>query len=177
MPMDHIMIDNETLSTRPDAVILSIGAVKFDPYSDEVDNGGFYAVVSISSNLDAGRHISESTLQWWMQQSEGARKVFSEPSISLPDALNSLTEWIDGPNYKIWSNGASFDIPMIEHAYATHGADTPWKFWNANCFRTIKNLPACKNAVKVPNPLAHNALADALTQAKQLQEYFKVLKG
>ena len=29
--MQHIMIDNETLGTRADSVIISIGAVKFNP--------------------------------------------------------------------------------------------------------------------------------------------------
>ena len=31
--MIHAMIDLETLSTNPDAVILTVGGVKFDPYT------------------------------------------------------------------------------------------------------------------------------------------------
>ena len=31
--MIHAMIDLETLSTEPDAVILTVGGVKFDPYT------------------------------------------------------------------------------------------------------------------------------------------------
>ena len=53
----HIMIDTETLDIGPDAVILSLGAVKFDLDSDEIDDQGFYASVSLDSNLDAGRRI------------------------------------------------------------------------------------------------------------------------
>ena len=31
--MIHAMIDLETLSTNPDAVILTVGGVKFDPHT------------------------------------------------------------------------------------------------------------------------------------------------
>lgn len=177
MAVNAIMLDHETLSTRSDAVIISIGAVKFDPWSGKMDNAGFYASISVESNLGAGRHISESTMKWWMEQSDEARKVFSEPKISLSEALDSFKDWIGNGKYEMWSNGADFDIPMLAHAFDTHGVPVPWEFWRSNCFRTIKKLPFAKLAPVVKNPLKHNALQDAVTQAKQLQEYFKVLKG
>ena len=31
----HATIDLETLSTKPDAVVLTIGAVKFDPFTND----------------------------------------------------------------------------------------------------------------------------------------------
>ena len=34
--MIHAMIDLETLSTNPDAVILTIGGVKFDPHTSVI---------------------------------------------------------------------------------------------------------------------------------------------
>lgn len=168
-----IMLDLETLGTRADSVIISIGAVKFDPYSDFIEDQGFYASVSIDSNTEAGRHIGEDSLLWWLQKSAAAQKVFSEPKVVLSVALDDLAEWFDHPEYQVWSNGADFDIPMLAHAFHTHGVTAPWKFFNANCFRTIKKLAFAKNAEKVENPLAHNALADAHTQARQLQLYFK----
>lgn len=174
--MQHIMIDTETLSTRADGVIISIGAVKFDPHSDAIDPLGFYRSISIDSNTDAGRHISEDTLLWWFKQSVEAQAVFSEPKVVLGIALDELAEWVDHPNYQIWSNGADFDIPMLAHAFHTHGLAAPWKFYNSRCFRTMKNLPFAKNAAKVDNPLKHNALNDAVTQAKQLQQYYKAMK-
>lgn len=170
-----IMIDLETLGTRADAVILSIGAVKFDPGSERIDADAFYASISIDSNTDAGRHISESTLLWWFQQSAEARKVFAEPKVVLGAALDDLATWIDHPDYQVWSNGADFDIPMLAHAYSTHGLNVPWKFYNTNCYRTFKKLPFAKNAVKVVNPTKHNALADAINQAQQLQEFYKTM--
>ena len=48
--MKNIMIDLETLGNRSDAVILSLGAVKFDLTSGKIDDQGFYASISIDSN-------------------------------------------------------------------------------------------------------------------------------
>ncbi len=57
-----IMLDLETLGTTADAVILSIGAVKFNLETGKIDDEGFYRSVSVESNLDLGRRISEDTL-------------------------------------------------------------------------------------------------------------------
>ena len=169
-----VMIDFETLGTRADAAVISLGAVKFDPYSDFIEADGFYRSISIDSNLQAGRSIDESTLIWWMGQSKKARKVFTEQKVTLDTALNDFIDWVgDGSKLEIWSNGASFDIPMLDHSLRTHGADPVFQFWNHRCFRTIKALPQMKNAPKAANMFKHNALMDAHAQALQLQIYFK----
>ena len=50
--MKDVMVDLETLATSADAVILSIGAVRFDLETGEIDDAGFYASISVESNLD-----------------------------------------------------------------------------------------------------------------------------
>ena len=175
----NIMLDLETLGVHADAVIISIGAVRFDLHSDYIDDDGFYASISIESNNDVmPRRIEESTLIWWMQQDDAARKVFAEPKEPLYTALQDLISFInpdENPNIKVWSNGADFDIPMLSHAFATHGLETPWKFWNTGCYRTIKNLPTAVSVTKPSNPFAHNALSDALSQAEHLQKIWSVV--
>jgi len=43
-----VMLDLETLSTRPESVILTIGAVKFDPWGDDVEaKNGLYHRVNV----------------------------------------------------------------------------------------------------------------------------------
>lgn len=164
------MLDLETLGTTADSAIISIGAVRFDLESSEVDNDGFYASVSVDSNLELGRKISESTLIWWMGQDEDAKCVFTEPKQTLYAALQSLSDWFGGEDdYLVWSNGASFDIPMLEHAYAQADMEVPWKFFNARCMRTYKNLPGAAKFALPFKGVAHNALHDALNQAQSLQ--------
>jgi len=170
----HIMIDLETLGTRADAVIMSIGAVKFDLETGEIDENAFYASISIDSNHDVKpRHISESTMIWWLQQSPEAQRVFSEAKTTLLASLEDLQDWFDHPDYIVWSNGADFDIPMAAHAYSTHGLTAPWKFWNTRCFRTIKNLPGAPAGAK--QGVAHNALDNAISQTKHLQKIWEAL--
>ena len=167
--MKHIMIDCETLGTTASAVVLSIGAVKFDLVSDKIDDNGFYASVSIDSNLDYGRRIQEGTLLWWLKQDISAQTVFHEEKVNLADALVDLSDWIDSDDYTVWSNGADFDIPMLTHAYSQVQVEVPWKFYNCRCYRTYKNLPGAKNIRVPPLGVKHNALSDAYQQAQTLQ--------
>lgn len=171
----QIMLDMETLGTRADAVIISIGAVMFDFDTGVIDDEGFYASVSIDSNTTAGRHISESTLVWWIGQSEGAKRVFNEPKITLTAALEGFSDWAGADN-TVWSNGADFDIPMISHAYSTHDLETPWKFFNTRCYRTYKNLPGAPKMVDKPK-IAHHALYDAKAQAEHAIQIHQALFG
>jgi len=167
--MKHVMIDCETLATSADACIMSIGAVRFDLDSSAVDDLGFYASVSIESNLELKRRISEQTLIWWMKQGSVAQGVFHEAKQTLRTALQGLVDWIGEGEYMVWSNGADFDLPMITHAFTQLGMDIPWIYWNSRCFRTYKNLPGAKT-IRVPfEGTKHNALFDAVHQAKTAQ--------
>lgn len=167
--MKHIMLDTETLGTTADAVILSIGAVKFDLESDAIDDDGFYASISVDSNLEVKRRVSESTLIWWLKQGPAAQGVFHESKQSLRSALEDLADWIGNGEHYVWSNGADFDLPMIAHAYSQFNMEPPWNFWDSKCFRTYKNLPGAK-AIKIPHVgVKHNALSDAHNQVVNLQ--------
>lgn len=172
--MQHIMLDHETLGTTADAVIMSIGAVKFDIETGKMDDAAFYASVSIESNLELGRKIDESTLLWWLKQSPEAQKVFHEPKQTLSSALEDFVDWVDHPKYIMWSNGADFDLPQILHALRSVGLEAPWEFWNHRCFRTLKGLPAAKG-LKSP-PAQHNALQDAVDQAAHAAKIWALLK-
>lgn len=174
--MNHVMFDQETLDTVASAVILSIGAVKFDLESGKLDPDGFYASLSYDDQLARGRTISESTVAWWMEQSPEARAVFREPKQTLESALIALSDWLGHDKRYVWSNGADFDIPMLAHAYTSYGMQIPWAFWNARCVRTYRALPGAKNVPEVEPLVAHNALHDAVAQAKHVQAIQAMLK-
>lgn len=175
--MKDVMVDLETLGTAADSAILSIGAVRFDLSSDEIDDAGFYASISIDSNLGLGRRIQEDTLIWWLKQSAAAQAVFHEPKQTLESALTEFAEWAHDGNIVMWSNGADFDIPMLAHAYTQHGMERPWLFWNSRCVRTYKTLPSTKDVSVARLGTHHNALHDAIYQARLVQAIFKTLKG
>lgn len=173
--MQHVMIDCESLATTADAVILSLGAVKFDLESGDIDDAGFYASISVESNLDLGRRIAEDTLIWWMKQTPAAQGVFHEPKEALGEALVSFSDWLGNDEYFMWSNGADFDLPMIGHAFTQCKVEIPWRFWNSRCFRTYKTLPGAKNIAAPSSGTKHNALADAVNQAVHAQAIYKAL--
>lgn len=170
----HVEIDLETLGTVPGSVILSIGAVVFDPTKNVENCLGkeFYCVVSRADSMRLGLSVSPDTLAWWERQTPEARQVLTdaddlEKSDLVSDALSMLADWLP-PNAYIWSNGANFDQPLLSVAYDKLGRETPWKFWNSRCHRTILGLHPNAKALAPRNLMAHNALEDAKTQAKHV---------
>jgi 3' exoribonuclease, RNase T-like len=173
--MKHIMVDCESLGTIASAVIMSIGAVRFDLVTGKIDDNGFYSSVTIESNLDLGRRIQEDTLLWWLKQEVAAQQVFHEGKVELATALSEFSDWVGKDDNIMWSNGADFDLPMLAHAYNQVGIETPWKFWNSRCFRTYKNLPGAKDIRAEAIGVKHNALSDAYQQAQTLCAIHKAL--
>jgi len=175
---NDVMIDLETLGTLADSTIVSIGAVRFDLETGQVFDAPadtFYQVVNIAI-WQRGRCIDGCTVQWWMGQSDAARAVFKETGVSLPVALVALSQWMP-KGVKAWSNGADFDLPMLTHAYRSHDMEPPWGSYLGRCYRTYKNLPGARDIKMVREGTHHNALADAIDQARHLCAIHKALFG
>jgi DNA polymerase III epsilon subunit-like protein len=179
----NLMIDLETLSTRSNAVIVSLGAVLFTP--DKIVSS-HYAVLDLEDQLENGRHVEAGTLKFWFSQKPEAQAVFKEVQSEVRGSLLLFSEWIkaeldkakfDGNNLTVWSNGAAFDIPMIEDLFKDYKIKLPWKFRNARCFRTYDALTKCKSLMtEADTGVAHNALSDATWQATAMIKYRQVVK-
>lgn len=181
--MRDVMIDLETLGTQPGSVILSIGAVLFDPKpkgeGDLILGKEFYCVVGQPTCIAAGLTVDQSTLDWWEKQSEEARTVLAQSqdpaqSISLTKSLTQLAAFIP-LGAKVWSNGANFDQPLLDVAYNKTGIVLPWKYWNSRCYRTIVAMHPNEKALRPVNACAHNALEDAKWQARHMVNIVKLL--
>lgn len=169
--MPHIMIDLETMGTRPDAPIIAIGAVAFD--KDGVHDT-FYLNVDLQSAVTTGAKIDPSTVMWWLQQSKEARAAFDTKGVELVTALDKLDAWfdmqVDGCD-GVWGNGASFDNTILSESYKRLGFNPPWPFWKDRCYRTVKSMyPEVEMA---RGGTHHNALDDARSQALHLIEINK----
>lgn len=64
---NHVMLDLETYGTRPNSVILAIGAVAFNPSSPKL-GPEFYSVINYKSSLTAGLLADLATIEWWSRQ-------------------------------------------------------------------------------------------------------------
>jgi hypothetical protein len=105
-----------------------------------------------------------------MGQSNAARQVFSETGLPLTTALQALATSFDWSDTKVWCNGLSFDVPILDTAYRTCKLVTPWAYYNTRDYRTvIKSLDkSVLQSLRVEPTVKHNALADAEAQALTL---------
>lgn len=162
-----IMIDLETLGTKPNSAILSIGAVAFD---DNKIHDEFYCNVDLNDSINFGKCIDADTVYWWLKQDSTAGSILEKNKIKVGDSLEKLSDFIihHSPR-EIWANSPSFDLVMLKNSYDEYGVDTPWNFWIERDFRTFLSLTG---AERVYPTIAHNALEDAKAQAQTLINYW-----
>jgi hypothetical protein len=166
-----VMLDLETLGTRPNCVILTIGAVKFDPYSLNEPGPGLYLRINADEQIAQGREVQEDTLAWWMKQNEDIREeaLGESDRVSVEEMYKQLNRFLVGVN-NIWAQGPVFDIAILENIYRQYGWPTPWQFWQIRDSRTLFGVhgdPRKKNREG-----HHNALADCVYQAQGVQEIY-----
>lgn len=176
-----VMIDLETMSSRPNAAIAAIGAVAFDMKNLSLGET-FYTTIDLESCEKVGLDFSASTISWWMKQSEQARRdVLGGHQSDLSMALANFSSWlceccVPPKSLKVWGNGANFDPVIMESAYAACDEPVPWMFWGVRCFRTLKGLyphiePDDRQGTH------HNALDDAIHQAEHIFKIRRTLRG
>lgn len=181
----HLMVDMETMGNSPDAPIVSIGAVFFDPSTGNT-GAEFYRVVSLESSMSFGMKPDASTIQWWLKQSSEARSaILVDEAMGLLETLELLADFIaenaanGSHTVQMWGNGCSFDNVILRHAYAL--TETPFAvpFRNDRDVRTMVELG---KSVGI-NPRydipfegdMHNALSDARHQVKYVSAIWQRL--
>ena len=135
MALNDVMIDIETLSREPGAVVLSIAAVRLDPYADRMAEP-FSIRLPPQEQIDGGAHVEFATLRWWMRQSEAARAAsFEGPCAqSVAEGLRKFTRYlacIPAERLRLWSNGPSFDGAQLCMLY--HRTGLPWPYAQPFC--------------------------------------------
>ena len=177
MANTDIMIDLETLNTTPDSTILTIGAVKFDPFGSEIKEpkmDSFYVKVDLDSCDRIGLTTNDDTIAWWANQSKEAQEAAFDPDgrISIEDAFAQLYKFCWGAK-RVWANGSCFDIIICEHVFRKIGRAIPWSFWEVRDVRTAFDLGINPQR---PPVTAHHALEDAWNQAVGIQNVYNTLR-
>lgn len=173
-PYPDLMIDLETLSTQPDAVVLQVGWVFFDRYAGEriMFERGWY--LDVDEQVNMGRHIDMATVHWWMDQPNYQAQRTAERQ-SLSDAMAEMNEiWNSAAtsHTQVWAKGVSFDIGIWRTLLPEF-----WSFRNIQCLRTAKLLAADMGVtVHNENSNPHDAVADARSQAKEVQAICSILR-
>lgn len=168
----HAMIDIETLDTAPSSAILSVGAVRFDPYTDIEPVHKVLWRPNIDEQLTANRTYSESTLEWWSKQESYIREraLSTEGAISVVDFCKALNKYLVGVD-KIWCQGPQFDMVILENLYDQFAHHKGWAYWQICDSRTIFNMMPKDPRKDVQQDL-HSADDDAYWQAICVQKTF-----
>lgn len=187
----HFMVDIETLSTAVNAVVLSIGAVEFDPLSGKILRE-FYRELDLSDQEN--RHVELNTLRWWFKQCQENPANFDliiKHNLDKDDvkfALHKLGEFINGgveytmtrvegyERVAVWACDPDFDIAILDNLYEDHNLLSPWRYSELRSVRTIRELIKIAD-MEVPHKEAdHNALNDCIRQAKEVSYFIANLQ-
>ena len=179
-----VMIDLETLGTRPDAAIIQIGAVLFEPlFGGKILNGkGFNRHVLVQ---DGGGTIDHGTVCFWLAEKSAAKMAeeLSTKADFLGHVLQAFVDWpvkahdlsweaITG----VWASPSDFDIPIMKSAFARTGMSVPWDRRATRDARTLFNLVGGRPEIDWAGFVAHDAYDDAVGQAMQVQKAMGLLR-
>lgn len=166
------MVDMETLGVSPRSVVLSLGAVHFDPmgqgYTDSI-----YFKINLDDQDTLGREIDPNTIEWWGKQDPLImEEAFDENGrIGLNDALNRFHKFAWGCD-AFWSHGATFDLVILEDIYRQLNRPLPWNYWQLRDTRTLFDLGWDP---EMPKDNKHDALQDAIRQSVGVQNIYRKL--
>lgn len=148
----HLCIDLETLSLQPDAAIIQMVALPFNPEEPEnidhvtwthpdgqqrtLDLEPYYCSVNATTCALYGMHFDMDTVRWWSQASSEAKMaIYSARVEHIHDALEGLVNYLQSirnqvpdSQLRIWTQGTDFDVPILRSAFfrVLSMADTPW---------------------------------------------------
>lgn len=184
----HFMVDIETLSTAVNAVVLSIGAVEFDPFTGKIERE-FYREVRLDMQRD--RHISGDTVQGWAKQltENNEDNILTNPNAKKVDPYNAvfnLAEFLkcsaygvtapeEYRNIEVWACDPDFDLAILSNLYGELNLPVPWKFWNTRSVRTVRMLNKIAGIEVPEQSVTHNALEDCIRQAKEVSALLSML--
>lgn len=174
MKNNHLMLDIETASSRNDAVVLTVGVLRFDPYGDASGDYANHWVIPFSDNK--GGHIDLDTIKWWMEQTDEARKAAwldtrgvapTSPTSEAP--FWNIVEMLNTAEH-IWANDPDFDCTVMRSFMERNSVQWRW-------YRKHRSLRTLKAMFDIPfiEPIgtAHNALDDCRYQAEQVRAVYQ----
>lgn len=169
-----LMVDLETMAVSPRAVVLSLGAVHFDPKGSGIIDQ-LYFRIDIDDQDKLGREVDPNTIDWWGRQDPKVMEEAFSPDnrIGLTEAMERFHKFAWGCD-TFWSHGAPFDLVILEDICRQLNRPLPWNFWQLRDTRTIFDLGIDP---KMPQDNKHDALQDAIRQAVGVQNVYARLKS
>jgi hypothetical protein len=170
-----IMIDIESLDTSPYCVILTIGAVRFDPKGTGVVERLELRPTIEDQTEVYNRVINDDTIRWWSTQNPAAldEAMGEQGRESFKECMEKLYKFCWNRR-AVWSNGASFDCVVMETAWQQLDMRIPWPFYTVRDTRTLYEVAGVK-LKDGGHVTSHKAVEDAERQAIVVQKAYKKL--
>ena len=179
----HAMVDIETLGTKPNSVVLTVGGCKFNPFTMDEPFDFFLMKLDVDQQIEQGRFVDDKTLEWWGKQApEIQEEAFGlDNRVEVVEFCKAFNKWLVGVDIK-WAQGPRFDYGILESLYDSFDHHINWAYWQEADSRTIFNLmPGDPRKDAQGNQTGHHdALADSIVQAIAVQksfEHFKVVSN
>lgn len=185
----QVLIDLETLGTKPGDMILSIGALEFD-WEASMMLTRFYCVINPIKSGNAGFRIDPATLMWWTdQESDLWGETYTQVGAVAPrEACELLAGFfqecrLEGTEVEtVWGNSPSFDCALLRAYFERSDLPVPWEYWQERDVRSALDgyarrgvdVKAAKIAAEARPGLhglkKHHALHDATREVAYLLE-------
>ena len=172
----NIMVDLETTGVDAGCCILSIALVPFDT---DYPLDTFYETISHTDSQIQGFQDDPDTLAWWDKQKPEIQAEAFSGTRKLRAVLESVSFYLatlgEPKDIILWGNGKDFDNVILGYAFKRLGLKQPWSFRNNRCYRDLTaNYPMIPKGDVLG---AHNALNDALAQAKHAEIIFQTVRS
>jgi len=167
------MVDLETMAVTPKAVVLTLGAVHFNPYGNGYSDK-LYLRFDLDDQDKLGREIDPNTLDWWAQQDKAVMEEAFSPDdrVPLASAIDQFHKFAWGCD-AFWAHGSLFDIAILEDLYRQLERTPPCQYWQIRDTRTMFDLGWDPD---MPKAGKHDALQDAIRQSIGVQNIYTKLK-
>lgn len=171
------VIDFETLGLKPDTKVLSVGIAAFELeefVEDHVDFKPNLYFSRISQEEQENRTTDQSTIDWWTQQTESARKLTFEGIKAPPkQVLVEINEFLllEGVQY-LFGNGKEFDNVIWRNMCEMYGIKPTLGFWTDMDLRTLQMISMADRPPFPAHLIQHVADHDAIHEAYCATYYY-----
>lgn len=183
----HIMVDIETLSTKPNAAVLSIALVEFDPTNGEVLDK---MKVALSTYEQDNRHVDPNTVRWWVNQAktniQAVEASFTDDTVNLGDAIRMVKNFVTDKvflssghrkNVNVWSCDPDFDLVILDNLFEELGFASPFYFFEHRSVRTMRMLGKMIFEDEFKHEATHDPYDDCVRQIKEVSRVMSAISN
>jgi len=164
-----VMLDLETLGTKPGAHVMQIAMVAYNNQTfDIIDNIDIR--ISKSSMIAYGLKVDMETLRWWFETDFDLYKKLVRSDGTLEDAIDKTTSFYikHSPRF-VWCH-PDFDAPILKALYDKLKYTFPFKHKTFRDVRTAMTIFKIKR--DFDKIVTHNAIDDCIRQIGYLKKGF-----